>query len=583
MHRVASIVGELRRRRVIRVTVAYCGLAWVVLEVSGTLLPVLELPSWTLRLIVGLLALGLPCAVVLAWAFDLTPHGIERTPPAPGAVPGAPWGARSGPGGASGSRVVVALPFVDRSPGERYRYLGDGIAEELINGLTGTAGLQVVSRTSAFAFRDSGLDVREIGTRLGACCAVEGSLRVTGDRLRVTVQLVDVERGLSIWSSRYDRPLDDLLDLEEQIARSLVAELVARLGVETGGEPDRAPPGVPVLPVATRDVAAYDHYLRGRQAWNRRTEDSLRDAIVHFQDALAADPGCGQAAAGLADAYAMLMEYGLVAPSEGLGPARSAAARARSVAPAAAETHTAGGLLHQIEWRWDEAEEAFRRAIELNPGYSIARQRRALLLAWRGRSEEAALEMEEARRLDPLSPAIASTAAWLRLYAGDPAGALDRLDPVLRRNSAFTPALVARAYALIGQGRTDDAARVLERLARRTGVPGHTALHGYALGRRGDEPGALAAATALDAMARERYVSAFDHSLPWLGLGRHDRALSWLRRAADEGGPQLVYLAVDPLFDPLRGEAAFEELLTTLGSVRGYDRSTAGRPAALAV
>src|SRR5690606_21194770 len=219
----------------------------------------------------------------------------------------------------------------------------------------------------------------------------------------------------------YERRIGDLLAVQEEIARAIVDALRQRLALAP--DPSRAGPlpssgPAPLLNSSTADVEAYTLYLRGRQHWNERTPEALRRAIGEFERAIARDAGYAHAFAGLADCHAILLDYGVVSPQEGLEPARRAADRALELGPDFAEAHTSAALVRQMEWRWADAEREFRRALELNPGYVAARHRYALLLAWLGRFEEGRRELEHARRLDPLSPVIAAAAAWLAYYEG---------------------------------------------------------------------------------------------------------------------------------------------------------------------
>jgi adenylate cyclase len=603
----ARFFAELKRRHVFRVAVAYSVAAWIVVEVSSAVFPALHVPDWALSGITVLFIVGLPVALVLAWLFDITPYGVERTEPLGGRResdelplgPGSPLprGARTvpcDPGTPDGNSLppvpsVAALPFVDLSADGSFRYLADGITEELIHGLARLRGLRVVARTSAFAFRDSAMGAREIGERLGVRFLVEGGVRVAADRLRLTVQLVSAQEGYTLWSGSYDHGIQDLILVQEEVGRALVAALRPHLGGE-GAPPED------VLAVPTSDVDAYTLYLRGRARWNERTEPALREAIRCFGEAVALDPRFAQAHAGIADTWAILTDYGLVAPGEGLPPARAAAERAVQLGPDLAEAQTARGLVRQLEGFWGEGEAALRQALELSPGYVPARHRLALLEAWTGRRKLARETLAGALALDPLSPPLRTSAGWLEYYDRRYGEAVRLLTDVVGEHPGYDaariPLVLARAQMMetpepgwtgssAGEGRdgdgggreeeappgVEDPLAALERQADGGDVPGSTlAVLVYVLGCSGRRVDAARWFEVLRERASRRYVSPYYLALAELGSGRPDRALIELRRGAEEGAPQLIYLAAEPAFDPLRGRAAFQSILQALGN-----------------
>jgi eukaryotic-like serine/threonine-protein kinase len=542
-----QLAAELRRRHVIRVTVAYCAVAWAVAQVSSTIIPALGIPEWGLSLVTVLLILGLPVTAVLAWAFDITPTGVQRTPAAPAVMrvdPAVP--------------AVLTLPFVDRSATAEYQYLGDGIAEELINALAGLQRVRVVSRTSAFALRSAPLDLRELGTRFGVSHVVEGSVSVADDRIRVVVQLVGVRDGYALWSQSFVRPLENSFALQEEIARSLVAALQRALLPDAEGV---AGTGVRRQP-APIDFEAYSSYLRGRQQWNERTPASLRRALQHFADALRRDPQYALAHAGVADCWGILVDHGIVAPVDGLPRAEAAAATALRLCPQLAEAHTSRALVLQLRWRFAEAEHEFRRALTLNPAYSAARQRLALLLAWLGRSDEARTEIRRGLLADPLSPVIATTQAWIEYFARAPEAAIDTAQRLLNEQPDAAMARIPLAFALLEAGRPDEAAAAIgepeveERSAPLLGVIG------CVLGRTGQREAAGRLLEELTTRTGSGYVPAYAVAQVRLGLGDEAGALASLDQSFHGREPQLVCAAADPLFDPLRRSRRFRHIVT---------------------
>lgn len=566
---VGTFLGELRRRHVTRVAVTYLAVGWIVVQAWSALVPALGIPGWILSLVTLLTILGFPLAMVLAWAVEITPAGLRFTDPAlPSGTP------PPGPTAAPSLRAIAALPFADRSPDGGFQFLGDGITEELISALARTKGIQVVGRSSAFAFRDEAADVREVGRRLGVGAVVEGSLRVSGSRLRVTAQLVDAGTGYALWSTTRNGALEDILVFQEEIALAIAGALGTHLFPEARPGDPSFPPSLPqpssaadpALHAATRDVEAYQLYLKGRVHWNERTASGLATALRYFRRATKRDPAYARAHAGEADALALRMEYGLLSPREGLEPARAAVERALRWGSPLPESNVAAGLVHQIGWRWSDAEAAFRAALSLDPDHSTAHHRLALLLAWRGEEEEAWSEWNEARRLDPLAPGVAATEGWLRYYQGDGPGAVDAHRRVLEDHPELDAARKGLALALLGEDLAGQAVNALT-LGREAGTedPAHTALSAMAMARAGRLNDARHLVRMLDRRAAEAYVSPFHLALPLLALDGHEAALAELENAAAVQAPQLAYLAVDPVFDPLRSLSRFQRLVEATG------------------
>jgi TolB-like protein/Tfp pilus assembly protein PilF len=541
--RFRETMRELKRRHVFRVALAYGAASWMTLEVSSAVFPLLDIPEWALRLLAVVLLLGFPMALVLAWAYDITPSGVQRTP------------ALRPEQQDSDNTAIAALPFVDRSAGGGYQYLGDGITDELIMGLARVSGLRVVARTSSFAVRAQTADVREIGTRLSARYVIEGSLAVVGDRLRIHVQLADTQTGFALWSETYDRVLSDLFAAQEDVARAVIRALPQHV---RGVAMDPAH----VLTISTTDVAAYKTYLRGRALWNDRTPASLRQAIRYFEEATARDPDFAHAHAGIADSYAILADYAILSPADSLPLARAAAARALALAPELAETQTSAALVMQLDGDWVGAEEGLRRALAINDGYAVARQRLALLLAWAGRIEESRREIEHAARFDPVSPVIAMSRGWIEYYANDCAAAADLLHRLTTEHPHFPPAYVPLGLALLALGEPDRAAAAFRTHLSLTGrtVPG-LALYACALGRAGRREAAAEELEALRRLAGSTWVSPYYLAVAALGSGDLEQALRMLGRAAAERVPQMIYVAREPVLDPLRRMPGFRALM----------------------
>ncbi len=552
---LGGFLRELRRRQVFRVALAYGGVGWVVVQASSALVPALAIPAWTLSLVVLLTLLGFPVALVLAWAVEAGPDGLRWE----AAREEARESARTAglPPAASveepSARTLAALPFADRSPEGGFQYLGDGLSEELISALAQVDGLRVVGRSSAFAFRGDAVDVREVGRRLGVGAVVEGSLRVSGNRLRVTAQLVDVGTGFALWSTSREGTVEDVLRLQEEMARAIAAALGSRL--LEGPHPGRS-----------ADPLAHRHYLQGRFHWNERTGPSLRRAVRDFRQATALAPGLAPAHAAEADALALLMEFGLLDPTDGLPQARRAADRALELAPQHPDSHVAAALVDQVAWDWAGSRAAFQRAVELDPAHAGAHHRRALLEAWTGDPEGARGALGEARRLDPLAPAVAATEGWLLYYRGEGREAVRRFQAILEEYPGLWPARAGLALSLLEERRAADAVSTLRPAAQGDlHGPGPLALLALALWRDHRPREADILVRELRLRGEASFVSPFHLALPLLGTGGEDEALTALERAVEARAPQVAYLAVDPLFGRLHPHPRFRALLAAAG------------------
>lgn len=560
---VAAFFAELRRRKVIRVAIAYGIVGFAVTEVANNVLPPLGLEFAT-TLVVVLLLLGFPVALVLAWAFDLTPRGLERTPdraPVAGqAVAIRPAAGTAAPAPASPElpeNSIAALPFANLSGDPAQQYLSDGLTEELILALSRVPGLRVAARTSCFAVKNLGLDVRELGQRLNVRHVVDGGVRIADNRLRLSTQLVDVRSGYVEWSEQYERDLDDIFQVQQDLARAIVQRVTGSAAFAA----DQA-----VSKPGTANVDAFKLFLRGRYHWNRRTEADLRRAISFFEQAIELDESYAPAYAGLSDAYSLLLDYGGMAPAEGLDRARDAAEHALRLDPTLAEAYTSLALVRQFEFRWDEAEAAFRTSIERRPSYPAAHQRYSLLLAWLGRHTEATAEADLAESLDPLAVSVCASAGWVRYYARQYDDARTRLERALEMDPHFATARVPLALTLLQKGKPKEAEANLAQAVLDSGeAASAVALHAVALVRAGNADAGRALLERLEQRAETEYVSTYYLALPCIALNEPDRALDRLEAALRERAPQLAYIYAEPLLDPLRTSARFRALLGRVG------------------
>ncbi len=453
---------------------------------------------------------------------------------------------------------IAVLPFADLSPQRDQEYFCHGLAEELINALTKVRQLRVVARTSAFSFQDQPRDAREIGRRLQVETLLEGSVRKSGDRLRITAQLVRAADGLHLWSERYDRRLDDVFAIQDEITAAITGHLEVEL-LAAGRRPSRKR--------QTEDLEAYHLYLKGRHFWSKRSPADLEDSIGYFQQAIARDPRYALAHAGLADSYNLLGYYSVLAPKEVFPRAEEAARRALELDDELAEAHSSMAFAKLLfHWDWPGAGREFRRTFELNPGYATARHWFAEYLALQGRHEEAIEQVKLALDLDPLSLIINTLLGWAYYYARHYDQAVAALEETLELGAGFAPAEFWLGLAHQQQGRLEDAAAMLRAAIEHSG---RSPMMVAALGRlhavQGESDAAGAVLAELEEASRREHVPAYYVAAIHAGSGDREKALGRLSRACQARESWLAFLGVDPIWDALRSEPRFTALLAEVG------------------
>ena len=454
---------------------------------------------------------------------------------------------------------IAVLPFLNVGGAAENQFLSDGITDEVITALSRLRTLRVAARTSSYALRGQNEDVATVGERLKVKTILEGSVQRVEHRIRVAARLVSVKDGFQFWSEQFDRQLDDVFAIQDEISEAIVRTLKATL---LGGH------GAISAAPRSANVQAYELYLKGRFFWNKRTEDQLTRAVEHFAAATAADPGYAPAYAGLADAYAVLGTYGARPPREVMPLARENAQRALALDPSLAEAHATLALALAVYDRdWSGAEKAFRRSITIAPTYSTARQWYAVsLLVPRRRFVEALSEIQRARSNDPLSLAVGCTAGIVRSLARHHDTAIAAHAETLAIEPGFGMGhfFLGQAYAYAG--RTQEAIAAVEHaIALTGGTPEMLAVLAHAKAVSGDRIRAEAILDELLRLRRERYVSAALLAQVHLGLGRHDHAIRCLEEALADSDAELIYLDVRPVYDPLRESTAFCDLLRRAG------------------
>jgi eukaryotic-like serine/threonine-protein kinase len=465
----------------------------------------------------------------------------------------------AGPASRHITHSVAVLPFVNTSSDPENEYLSDGITDELIDALAKVRGLRVAARTSVFALKGKPKDVRAIGALLDCTHVLEGTVRRMGQRLRVTAQLSSTADGGLMWSQRYDRQLDDVFAIEDELARTIVDTL----RTTSFGGPAAAPPP---QKRHTQNAQAYRLYLRGRYEWNSRTQEGVAAGIRYFEQAIAEDPGYALAYTGLADCHALGVDYRSVPVREGFEAAKTYARKAIELDDSLAEAHASlAWSLFVYDWDWDEAEGEFRRALALDPQYAIAHQWYAFLLASRGMLGETLVEGHTAVELDPGSVSARRSLGWGYYYARRIDQARYHLDRAIAMNPMAEETYRTLGLALAVAGEVEEAIRVLQEALLLPEAGTYTqATLGYALGRAGRDGEARAILARLQALAESTYVSPVAFATIHLGLGDVDRALDWTERAREQRRGWLAYLKVNPLMDPMRGHPRFEALIRAM-------------------
>jgi TolB-like protein/tetratricopeptide (TPR) repeat protein len=576
-----NFFAELKRRNVYKVAIAYAVVAWLLMQVASQIFPFFEIPNWAVRLVVLLLIIGFPVALILAWAFELTPEGIKRTEFADElpkksrrsrawiyvmVVAGAIslslffFGRYTTTSKQSGltevpAKSVAVLPFANLSRDPDNAYFAAGIQDEIITRLARISQLKVISCTSTQRFKSAPDDLPAIAKQLGVANILEGSVQRTTDQLRVNVQLVEAATDAHLWADTFDRKLTDIFKIESDIATTIADTLQAKL---TGSE-KRALAAQP-----TENSEAHEFYLKGRYFWNKRTANDLKTAITYFQRAIDKDPNYALAYAGLADSYALLPDFGAGSPQESFPPARIAAKKALALDDTLAEAHTSlAQVLYSYDLDFDGSIRGFRRAIELNPNYATAHHWLGIgPLSRSGRFDEAIVEGKRAVELDPLSLINNADLANDYFLARRYDEAIEQVRKTLEMDPGFYSAYIALGQALEMKGARDAAIEEYQKARALNDDPSILALLGHAYASSGNKTEAVKILEQLQELSKQRYVSAYSLAIVYLGLGDKEEALRWLEKSyQDRAGGDIGGIKIDPVLDPLRGDPRFEALV----------------------
>jgi serine/threonine protein kinase/tetratricopeptide (TPR) repeat protein len=457
-------------------------------------------------------------------------------------------------------RTLVVLPFENLSSDDSQEFFADGMTEAITAAIARLGSIRVISRTSAMQFKHDRPPIPEIARRLGAEAVVEGSVMRAGGRVRVSAQLIDARSDQHLWSDRLDCDLTDVLDLQDQVAVSIVKGIRSRLVT-----PDAGGDRPTVQPRDTRrsvDPEAYVEYLRGRHAWTRRTPGALRQAIACYERAIERDPTYARAYAGIAESHGELGFFGASAPRNAFPPATAAARRALELDPSTASAHIVlGYVATHYRCNFREAADAFEEGLRLEPDNPNGRHWYALLLTSRGTRDAAIQQLRLAEELDPLSAIVRAATGLVLHFFGEFEAAVAECRDALDLNPDFAAAKWTLAKTLLGLGDASAAVELLQPLADDSRWIGVLGDYGRALGHCGRRDEARAVLATLTAAASRAYVRPYDVALVHMGLQEHDAALEQLERACGEGGNWLNYLWLDPAFAALRDHPRFTALL----------------------
>jgi TolB-like protein/DNA-binding winged helix-turn-helix (wHTH) protein len=454
-------------------------------------------------------------------------------------------------------RSIAVLPFVNVSPDPENEYFSDGLTEELINALTRIEELQITSRTTAFAFKNKNLPLHEIGEQLGVATALEGSVRKAGNRVRVTVQLVQIADETQLWSERYDRELEDIFAIQDEITQHIVANLKLTLTSEENEL---------LTKHYTDNLDAYNLYLQGRYFWNKRSMDSLTKAIELFEEAIALDSEYALAYAGLADSYNILSEYDWLSPAETMPKAREAALKALEIDETLAEAHASYGYVcFYYDWDFKTAEYEFKRSIELDPQYPIARMWYSNFLMAMGRKDQSLNEIRVAQDLEPLSTLLSACAGSMCYFAREYDEAIEYALKSLEMEPQFGLANVILTWSYEQKQMFKDAISQGKQAIDLINSPQVLSYLGHAYAASGEEENAKIILEDLKKQSKERFVSPMCIATIYAGLEDFDEAFAWLEKAYEVRSFDITYLNVWPMVDNLRSDPRFSDLLEKIG------------------
>ncbi len=585
-----NFFGELKRRNVYKVAVAYAIVGWLVVQIATQVFPFLEIPNWVVRLVIVLVAIGFPIALVIAWAFELTPEGIKRTEDvdlstgrvsknrtwiyvaALGAMFSiglffvGRYSARNTAGAARTelpAKSIAVLPFDNLSRDPDNAYFAEGVQDEILTRLAKVADLKVISRTSTQRFKSSPDNLPQIARQLGVLHILEGSVQKSADQVRVNVQLINAMTDAHLWADTYDRKLTDIFAVESEIAKTIADTLRVKLSGSEKTAMSKTP---------TANPEAYELYLKGRFFWNKRTGADFYKAIEYFSQAIAKDPNYGLAYVGLADSYLLLGNYGAAAPRDSIPQAKAAVQKALELdATLGAAYATSAKISSEQDFDFQQAFADYERSIQLSPNYANAHHWFAGALTAHARFDRAIAEEKRAVELDPLSLINNTDLGWGHLYARHYDEAIAQFRKTIEMDSHFYLAHYYLGEGLQLKGQLAGAIAEYRTAAELNDDPLVLARLGQAYARTGQRDEAQKILARLTEEAKSRYVQRYSFAVVLIGLGDKEGAIDALEGGyRNREGNDIYTIRVDPLLDDLRGHPRFEALAEKILPAREF-------------
>lgn len=570
-----NFFSELKRRNVYKVAVAYAVVGWLLIQIAATTFPILEIPNLAIKLVIGVVALGFPIALVIAWAFEMTPEGMKRTEDVPAGEKLPQWSRRKfiaflvcvavvavgllayqlrrapGPGTTSRAegKSIAVLPLLNESGDPKDEYFSDGLSEELIAALAQIRELKVIGRSSSFRFKERKEDSKTIGEKLGVTTLLEGTVRKQNDRVRIVAELINAADGIELWTRTFDRELKDIFAVQQEIAAAVASSLKTTL---LG--PDQTPPAGP----ATNNTQAHSAFLQGHYYFQRRNIDDYRKAVAHFDEAIRLDPEYALAYAERSEAWTLIGD--LVGESKTAWPkARSDAEKAVAVGPAEAQAHAALGWVRFFtEWRFAEGLSELTRAKELSSANPIVNDLLGRAMVYVGKPDEAEKQVRQSVEVDPLASAPLNNLARILWYRGR----LDEADAAARKSAELQPASASsRRWQVLVAIRRGDGETALREAQAEPDESYRRFELAIAHHARGDRPAADAALA--DLMANNRGLD-YQVAQVYALRGEKDKALEWLQIAFDNHDTGMLALQIDPLLSSLRDDPRFKALVAKM-------------------
>jgi adenylate cyclase len=576
---VKNFFTELKRRNVYKVAIAYAVVAWLLMQIATQVFPFLEIPNWAIRLVIMLIVIGFPIALVIAWAFELTPEGLKRTEfadelPTKSARSHA-WiyvvviaGAisvgifflgrytSSKQSAELPAKSIAVLPFDNQNRDPDTEYLSDGIPESIINSLSQLPNLKVMSRNSVFHYKGKDTDAQAVAKELKVQAVLTGRMTQRGDGLSISVELINAQDNSQIWGQQYNRKLADVFSVQEEIAKEISEKLRLKL---TGAERQQ------LAKRPTENLKAFQYYMQGRSYAQRRIREDLLTAIRYYEKAIEEDKNYALAYAGLTEAYAVLGVRGYIAPIEGRRKAEEGARKALALDENLAEAHAALGLAYVdfVRYNFTLGDRELRHAIELSPSLALAHQYLGFSLMYQGRLDEGLEEILKARELDPLSSIIARQVAIPYYLKRDYVRALE----LLRQANELGPAFVSTwEIGVYIQNRlfNETLAELEKAKGERKSDPILIYGTGMVYAAQGKRAEALQVIKELEAMSGASLDQAHWIAKIYAALNEKEMAFSWLKRGLAAGAIG-SFFKDEPVWDPIRSDPRFADLLRRMG------------------